>query len=604
MTFTLLLATLLTTPEARAADDFAAPGLLRFLPAGEIVGDGLTPVAMHFLALAPDGHGLTGLDAKVTATEGEISAWTDAGDGWYTFTFTPPKVDGQKVVSFKLKAKTADKQKYEASGATVVLAPTARRITIAANPPQLTLGREPDTTLSFVLEGTAGQPLAGADLVFSASVGEIQNLTDMGGGRFTAKYLPPKSTSPQVAVITAADRRDPGRTYGAAAVPLHGTLDYKLTSKPKATVLIKVGGRDFGPVTADGSGRATVPLEIPAGVSTLTVLTQVDGASTSETVDARLAEGKRLEVVPVQAGLPADGQTAIPVRVAVRNPDGTPDTNAKPVLFASVGSVGDARHEGDGVYVATYTAGAVAGPVKLTASLNSAAQNDATSLLLVPPRAAGLTLTAEPSPLPAGPQKFRINARVTGPGDVGLAQRIVALNVAGAKVDSPMTDQKAGSYKADLTTIGNGPVEVLATVQASPTGNPLRRVLMFPTRETLPNDGISSTMLTVIAVDEFGSPVAGVPVTFKVDRGDGSLPPTATTGPSGLAQVFYTAGRNTDLIEITALAGDHRANQVLMQVPSSFRAIDLPVDGTESTRALAASWATTVTTLRVDRAKP
>lgn len=591
---------------AFAEDYFAPGGVLDFLPAGEIVGDGSTPVAMHFLALNPDGTGISGIEAKVTATEGTVSNWTDAGNGWYAFTFVPPKAVGQKVVTLKLKGKTADKKKYEADGNVLVLAPTARRITISANPPAMNLGQDVDSTLSFVLEGTAGQPLKGADLVFSASVGEVQNLTDMTGGRFTAKYLPPKGTNAALAIVTAADRRDPSRTYGHVVIPLNGKLDYKVQSKPSSDVLLQLGGRDFGPVKTDGKGRATIPVAVPPGTTIATLTTMVNGNPVQEVVDPKVPEGRRLELIPFQAGLPADGTTVIPVRVAVRNPDGTPDTAATPVFMASAGSVGSARHEGDGIYAAEYTTAALpaATVVTISASVGGAVQTDKATLNLVPVRATKIELMPVPPALPPGPQKFALEATVTGPGDVGLAARSLVLNLTGAKAEGPVQDLKAGKYRADLATTGSGPVDVLATVPAAPTGNPLRRVAIFPTRERVPNDGISATMLTVITVDEFGYPAANVPVTFKIDRGDGSLPATATTGPNGVAQVFYTAGRKPQLVEITALAGDHLATQTLLQVPMSFPALDLPDDGTDATRALAAAWSPTVTFLRVERAKP
>src|SRR5689334_20930265 len=69
---------------AWAQDIFPATGLMDFLPPGEIVGDGTTPVTVHFLALAPNGTGILGLKPKVTPTEGTVTGFTEVGGGLYS----------------------------------------------------------------------------------------------------------------------------------------------------------------------------------------------------------------------------------------------------------------------------------------------------------------------------------------------------------------------------------------------------------------------------------------------------------------------------------------------------------------------------------------
>ena len=50
------------------------------------------------------------------------------------------------------------------------------------------------------------------------------------------------------------------------------------------------------------------------------------------------------------AGVPADDTLSLPVRVAVFNGDGTPDPGAGVSITSTAGTVGAARHEGDGIY--------------------------------------------------------------------------------------------------------------------------------------------------------------------------------------------------------------------------------------------------------------
>jgi hypothetical protein len=580
-----------------------APGLVDFLPPGEIVGDGATAVTMHVVALNAAGQPMTGLKPRVTATVGMPQGWSELGNGVYSFQFVPPKVDAAKEVTLSLRGKTAAKENVEADYKVLVRPPMSKKLTVSANPTELILGQVAEATLSFTLEGGAGQPLSGADLVMSASYGEVTNLTDMGGGRFTARYVGQKVNYPHLAIITVADRRDPSRTYGYAVVPLSGKTDYPVKAQPNASVILRIGGRDFGPVQAAADGKASVPVIVPPGVQQATLVSVVSGASNEENIDLRVPETKRLRLFPTPVGLPADASVKVPVRVVVRTPDGKPDPVAKVAFTASVGTFSEARHEGDGVYVADYTppTGNTAQKATLTATITgSTVQVDTREVNLVPVRPTSLALTAEPTTLGADATSFKVFAKVGGPEGRGLSERALQFNAAGANLKGEVTDLRNGDYQAVFGTTGTGPVELLATVQTPSTGNPLRRVMVFPVRESLNNDGISSTMVTVLTLDEFGYPVPNVPVALQLD-GDGQLPASVTTNANGIGQVFYTAGRSADLVRINATAGDHQGGTAILQAPANVAKVDLPISGSADNVALDKKWAAIVGGLRVER---
>ena len=56
-------------------------GLVEFLPVADVVADGITAVPVHFLALDGDGKGVTGIEAKLSASSGVLQTWTDKGRG-------------------------------------------------------------------------------------------------------------------------------------------------------------------------------------------------------------------------------------------------------------------------------------------------------------------------------------------------------------------------------------------------------------------------------------------------------------------------------------------------------------------------------------------
>jgi hypothetical protein len=69
----------------------------------------------------------------------------------------------------------------------------------------------------------------------------------------------------------------------------------------------------------------------------------------------------------------------------------------------------------------------------------------------------------------------------------------------------------------------------------------VRDIVMLPTRTRLPPDGLSSSALVLLTLDEFGYPVANAPIGLRLVRGDGQLPAKATTDAARLTQAYHLA---------------------------------------------------------------
>lgn len=586
---------------------FEGTGLLELLPPSGLVGDGATAVDVYVLALAADGKPIAGLKGRPAPSGGTAGDLVEVGGGIYRFAYTPPKVDGKQIVTVSLKGKLPSKEAFSKTWQFAVAPARSHQLSLAANPGNLTLGQDKTASFAFNLAGGDRQALGGVDLKINSSSGTVENLTHLGGGQFTALYNTPNVNYPHVALVTVVDRRDPSHTFGAMAVPLVGKADYPVNVAPNSKVILKVGGRDFGPVAADANGRAKVPIVVPPGAQTATrVQIAPDGKITEETLDLRIPEARRVAMFPSAGAIPADGRLQVPVRAVVVTPDGRPDANAQVVFSATAGTMGAAKHEGNGVYVATYTPpyGNAATQATITVNLadKPALQVDSTSVNLVPARATKLALTSEPSSLPAGADGFKIFAKVVGPDGTGLGARDVQFAASGARLKGEIKDLRNGDYQAIFTTTGTGSVELSANVATPPTGNPLARVLLLPARERVVADGTSSAMLTVATVDEFGYPVANVPVALKLLQGDGTVPASATTNDHGIAQVYYTAGRKNGFVAIEAMAGEQAAAAALVQAPAEVALPDLPVSGAKPIAALADEWAASLAGLRIERA--
>ena len=172
-----------------------------------------------------------------------------------------------------------------------------------------------------------------------------------------------------------------------------------------------------------------------------------------------------------------------------------------------------------------------------------AQQVASTNIALYPARPGAVSLTPEPATLMKMAKGFQVLTKVQSADGVGMAGKQLRFQANGARLSGDSQDLGSGDYKTRFETTGKGAVEVIATVRTDGSENPFRQVLLFPSRDRLPNDGLSSAMVTVLTLDEYGYPVGNIAVGLKVVDGDGTLPAQVTTDGSGMAQVHFTAGR-------------------------------------------------------------
>jgi hypothetical protein len=596
-------AVLLSTPALAQSPVFPAGSLVEILPAGDVIGDGLTSGATFVLALDASGQPIRGLKLKPTASIGRVDGWDEVGPGLYSFQWTPPAVAAPATATLEVKGRTVDRINIAARVQVAVRPPTASALQVVSNPPQLVLGQDAEASISITLVGAAGDVTA-KDIVVRSSVGEIQNLTHLGGGRFTARFVTPRVNYPQLALIGAVDLRDPDRVYGAVAVPLQGKTDYPVQASPGSSVVLRIGDREYGPVTAKPTGRADVPIIVPPGVPTATKIEVSGGQTTEDTLDLRVPETRRIHLLPSRAAVPADGVSPVPIRVAVFTPDGKPDGTSTIAFSGTGGTVSATRALGPGLYEATLVPAFSNVPTtaKITATLTgSSVQTDTMEVSLVPARPTAIALRPQPEMLRPDATALRLFAKVTGPSGQGLDRRDLILAVSGATVKGAVEDLRNGDYRVDFTASGNSHVDVVATVRAAATGNPLARVVLIPQQSYLLNDGASVNRVTVVTVDEFGYPVPDVEVKFKIESGDGTIQQAVRTNEGGVGQVAYTAGRGAGLVRLRAASGNRTGVAYVVQGPVVLQGIALPSPGGSREVAVTEAWRQLITPLRVQR---
>ena len=599
----------LVSASAKAQDApaiFPTEGLYEMLPAGPIVGDGETPVTLNVLMLKSDGTPLSGnVRFRVITSSGTATSLSEVGSGIFSFVYTPPMIRQPRQALLRLKGRSANGSAVNINWALDLLPPPSDRVTPSLNPARVILGQDMGASLSFEIPAfsdATGDP----ELLIRAASGEVTNVIHLGEGRFTGRYTPPKVVYPHTDLITVADARAPSQTYGAIAVPLVGKVGYPVQSAPNAMVILHVGDRPFGPYQTDANGRAVVPIEVDPGVSKGVLSTVVGGKTTEEPLDLKVPVTRRIALFPTHNALPGDGQAEIPIRAYVTSLTGVPDGDAAISFSATAGTMGEPKHLGEGVYEVLFTPPRMSASSEITlqASIQGepGIQSDSMAVALVPLRAERVTLNADPPRLGATTSAFKVYSRVEDSQGVGLPGRNIQFNATGAKLHGGVKDLQSGDYQSTFTTTGKTGVDLTATVLPAPTGNAIHGVVVVTSRNRLPADNLSSSVITVLAVDAFGYPIPGVEVDLRVSGAGGTLPDSATTNSLGIQQIIYTAGGNPGLTTITARAGKFMGGAAIFLGSADLLPdLVIPASGTATTQQWSNSWAGSIAQLQVPR---
>jgi hypothetical protein len=117
-------------------------------------------------------------------------------------------------------------------------------------------------------------PLAGVgpeDVLIRSSEGNLSSIKPVEGG-ITVRLLPSDSKNPRLVVVSVLDLRDPAHAPQLILVRLKARQQATITADPGSEVLLKVGGRSWGPVTVNAQGEAQVVFEVPPGTRSYEIL--------------------------------------------------------------------------------------------------------------------------------------------------------------------------------------------------------------------------------------------------------------------------------------------------------------------------------------------
>lgn len=510
-----LLAALALGSPAFAAD----PVLL--VPAPPLVADGSGAVRLEVWSPA------IGADSEFSLSGAELVEATVLEDDLAALVVKLPPAAQPGELSLGLKVKgTAGK----AEGALRVRVgpPERAALVLRADPPSFRMGVDDAATVRVELPPGL-RASASRKIKLLSNLGQVESVA-VDGNTAVARWRPGADIkASQVVLFTAIDEAAPEAVLGGMAYPVLVKRDLPFPAAAGSTVVLTVGERQFGPVTAGPDGKAILPVERDPKVTKGRLRVVAPGGAVSESeVELAFGEGPRFSLAPLPAGIGADERDPFELHIYVTGSDGQPWTGAPPTLSVDKGSVGPAEPGGGpGMMMARWATGGASGPATVTATLDGRSQSLKTTLVAEP----GIGVQALIlSPTLLGDAVKEVNFTVRSEGSPAIATFGGQLRPARGKAPATIGLDE-----------GSAAVVVLAGPSLPASGQPVARLVVWTPADVAAADGVGRVPVGVVALDDDGLPVPNVALSWSVEGG-GSLSGAATTGANGLAAGLYLAG--------------------------------------------------------------
>ena len=355
----------------------------------------------------------------------------------------------------------------------------------------------------------------------SASAGRIENVRAAGAGSWAADYFPPDDELPQVAILTAVVQGEVAWT----AIPLWGQGDAVVKTRPRGSIRVEIAGRTFGPVVADASGQAQVPVEVPPGVR--------EAHHGKRIIPLNVPPSRTVHLALGDTARPADRPQTVPVFAVAVTGGGQPRTGAALKLRTNRGTLSPARERAPGLYEASLSLPpGPPGKVSVTAVLEGDPRFVAeASLLLRGGPAERIAISADRDRIRADDPEARLH--------------VVARDAAGNASSDELAFETTGGQLATVATApgewnvtvslepsfaGRKEIEVRASAPGSSAAQKLplvpgpAEVIAFDDpAPVLIADGSSRHRLQVELRDRYGNPIPGARPEVSVDQGRAEL---------------------------------------------------------------------------------
>lgn len=455
-------------------------------------------------------------------------------------------------------------------GALVVLlaAPAAAATagpSLRARPDRLVLG--PKASAVIEIEGAGASPPT-----VTVNVGRIERLRPAGAGRFVADYLPPPEQYPQVAIVAARA----GDAWGWTALPLYGRGVAIARSSPHARIRVAIGDASFGPVTADATGEARVPVIAPPGTRFAYHRDQPLDLEVPPVVHVHLALGR--------PEAPADSAHDVPLRAFVVAPSGAARAGAPLRIVVSEGRLVELAETAPGSWAGTWRL--EPGRAGLASATGTLADEPGPAAVVQLPRMAGAIARLSVQP-----------AAARAAADEAVLLRVVAADAAGNPVDeAPVVEATLGELSRPVP-VAPGTWETRLAVP--PRIGAIRRVQLVARAgavegraelgvaagpaaalevsadpaAALVADGAAAARLRVLLRDRFGNPAdAAGPPEVAGGRGDIAAEPD---GPGAWTIRYRPRRARENRTEILAVRSGGLASEAQLAIVAPERRLGL-----------------------------
>lgn len=300
------------------------------------------------------------------------------------------------------------------------------------------LGRTESVGVTLHVEeapGTEDRPLR-----LAVNVGSFSAAQRTGPGTFRSVYVPPGTRFPQVALVAVWKETGPEAPIDFLRIPLHGVAKVPVQAGKRAEVRLVIDEREFGPVTADRSGKALVTAEVPPDAREALILAKDGTGETRRKVPFEVPPYNRLTAALVPHAVVADGQS--PARLEIFYDLGGADVPASKLdVSPSLGeAVFERAEKGRYVYRYLAPAGASAEAVEFKVAVRGdpVARAKASLKLGLPP-AAKLVVRVPDAPLPCdGASSSPVTVIAFDGAGMGLAGQKLRLTANGGELGNPV----------------------------------------------------------------------------------------------------------------------------------------------------------------------
>ncbi|MDJ0766008.1 MAG: hypothetical protein QNJ97_23690 [Myxococcota bacterium] len=421
-------------------------------------------------------------------------------------------------------------------------------------PSKLVLGQDSKARITF-------RKPEGATPNIIASIGEISGVTENGANRVAFDYIPPDQLFPQVAIIAVLS--EDHRLLDWTSIQLHAPAQIESKTEPRASVSIRIGDTEFGPVVANKRGRATVDVIVPPGiVQGWTISKDLAGNASKTPLPLNTPQFNRVLAVCPHMG---DQLVAIAVDAT-----GNPEENAPLEVGADKGRLSKPKHTAKGVYRSAFTVSNDAKLGEITAFRTWLSKTTSESTCRVKIRG-GLVnqvqLEVTPSQFIAGKTKevaiqVHFKDKQGGPAQpvpVEIAPNFGTISplrpgvgnafIATWRVPTSFADRQQA--EVTLQTAQAPKIKTRAELMLKP--GHLARIVVNTAQDKLNADGRSQTTLYAQGFDAFDNPVRNLKLQASAG---GEMTDLSDADGDGQFQGTYTAPKRRRSTRDTILVSD------------------------------------------------